>query len=131
MFRPCRFPSYAYLPRNKFCWIPYSLFTSKCAYYFSFTQCSEYQTCHFIFLVLHTTLCFFKDVDECEGNHRCQHGCQNILGGYRCGCPQGYVQHYQWNQCVGKSTLQTENSRIQVLHDWKVRLAYYVSKQNL
>lgn len=47
--------------------------------------------------------CFFTDVDECGGNHRCQHGCQNMLGGYRCGCPQGYVQHYQWNQCVGKS----------------------------
>lgn len=45
-----------------------------------------------------------KDVDECDGNHRCQHGCQNILGGYRCGCPQGYIQHYQWNQCVGKET---------------------------
>ncbi|NWQ84198.1 FBN1 protein, partial [Columbina picui] len=41
------------------------------------------------------------DVDECDGNHRCQHGCQNVLGGYRCGCPQGYVQHYQWNQhCI-------------------------------
>lgn len=26
-----------------------------------------------------------------------------MLGGYRCGCPQGYVQHYQWNQCVGES----------------------------
>lgn len=25
-----------------------------------------------------------------------------MLGGYRCGCPQGYVQHYQWNQCVGE-----------------------------
>lgn len=45
----------------------------------------------------------FLDVDECDGNHRCQHGCQNIIGGYRCSCPQGYLQHYQWNQCVGKS----------------------------
>lgn len=44
----------------------------------------------------------FLDVDECDGNHRCQHGCQNIIGGYRCSCPQGYLQHYQWNQCVGK-----------------------------
>lgn len=43
-----------------------------------------------------------SDVDECSNNHRCQHGCQNMLGGYRCGCPQGYVQHYQWNQCVGE-----------------------------
>lgn len=43
-----------------------------------------------------------SDVDECSSNHRCQHGCQNMMGGYRCGCPQGYVQHYQWNQCVGE-----------------------------
>lgn len=49
----------------------------------------------------------FTDVDECDGNHRCQHGCQNILGGYRCGCPQGYIQHYQWNQCVGENSLVT------------------------
>lgn len=51
----------------------------------------------------HHHLCYIAaDVDECDGNHRCQHGCQNVLGGYRCGCPQGYVQHYQWNQCVGE-----------------------------
>lgn len=43
-----------------------------------------------------------SDMDECDGNHRCQHGCQNLVGGYRCSCPQGYLQHYQWNQCVGK-----------------------------
>lgn len=43
-----------------------------------------------------------SDVDECGSNHRCQHGCQNMMGGFRCGCPQGYVQHYQWNQCVGE-----------------------------
>lgn len=42
------------------------------------------------------------DMDECDGNHRCQHGCQNLVGGYRCSCPQGYLQHYQWNQCVGE-----------------------------
>uniref|UniRef100_A0A671YW41 Fibrillin 2b n=1 Tax=Sparus aurata TaxID=8175 RepID=A0A671YW41_SPAAU len=45
-------------------------------------------------------------VDECGSNHRCQHGCQNMLGGYRCGCPQGYVQHYQWNQCVDENECQ-------------------------
>uniref|UniRef100_A0AAZ3Q2V8 Fibrillin 2b n=1 Tax=Oncorhynchus tshawytscha TaxID=74940 RepID=A0AAZ3Q2V8_ONCTS len=44
-----------------------------------------------------------SDVDECGSNHRCQHGCQNMMGGFRCGCPQGYVQHYQWNQCVDEN----------------------------
>ncbi len=27
-------------------------------------------------------------------------GCQNLIGGYRCGCPDGYVLHYYYNQCV-------------------------------
>lgn len=59
----------------------------------------------------------FADVDECDGNHRCQHGCQNILGGYRCGCPQGYVQHYQWNQCVGECSLVAQPV---AFHDFSV-----------
>lgn len=54
----------------------------------------------------------FTDVDECEGNHRCQHGCQNIIGGYRCSCPQGYLQHYQWNQCIGEQLLSLEEARL-------------------
>ncbi|CAM9342544.1 unnamed protein product, partial [Lampetra planeri] len=28
------------------------------------------------------------DVDECSGSHRCQHGCQNMVGGYRCSLPR-------------------------------------------
>lgn len=59
------------------------------------------------------------DVDECDGNHRCQHGCQNVLGGYRCGCPQGYVQHYQWNQCVGEwDTLRSCVTPGELCHTW-------------
>ncbi|KAM4878543.1 LOW QUALITY PROTEIN: fibrillin-2 [Sylvia borin] len=53
-----------------------------------------------------------EDVDECDGNHRCQHGCQNILGGYRCGCPEEFIQHYHWNQCVeqmSRGSLDTES----------------------
>uniref|UniRef100_A0A8C1IP79 Fibrillin 1 n=1 Tax=Cyprinus carpio TaxID=7962 RepID=A0A8C1IP79_CYPCA len=53
---------------------------------------------------------YVSDMDECVGNHRCQHGCQNLVGGYRCSCPQGYLQHYQWNQCVDENECQ--NSQI-------------------
>uniref|UniRef100_A0A673VN86 Fibrillin 3 n=1 Tax=Suricata suricatta TaxID=37032 RepID=A0A673VN86_SURSU len=51
-------------------------------------------------LQLHLCL---ADVDECVGPHRCQHSCQNELGGYRCGCPQGFTPHSQWSQCVDKN----------------------------
>lgn len=43
-----------------------------------------------------------SDVDECDEPHRCRHGCQNEVGGYRCSCPQGFTQHSQWAQCVGE-----------------------------
>ncbi|KAM5238007.1 fibrillin-3 [Ctenodactylus gundi] len=44
-----------------------------------------------------------RDVDECEGPHRCLHGCQNEPGSYRCSCPRGFVQHAQWAQCVDEN----------------------------
>ena len=32
----------------------------------------------------------------------CQGTCVNLNGGYRCGCPSGYVMPLSWNQCVGR-----------------------------
>uniref|UniRef100_A0AAY4CEM9 Fibrillin-1 n=1 Tax=Denticeps clupeoides TaxID=299321 RepID=A0AAY4CEM9_9TELE len=38
-----------------------------------------------------------EDMDECEGSHRCQHGCQNLVGGYR---STSYLKHYIYeNEC--------------------------------
>ncbi|XP_043853205.1 fibrillin-2-like [Dromiciops gliroides] len=51
-----------------------------------------------------------RDVDEGDGNYKCQHGCQNILGDYRCSCPQGYIQHYQWNQCDDENECTNPNA---------------------
>ncbi|XP_023560870.1 fibrillin-3 isoform X3 [Octodon degus] len=45
----------------------------------------------------------FRYVDECDGPHRCRHGCQNEVGGYRCSCPHGFTQHSQWAQCVDEN----------------------------
>lgn len=43
-----------------------------------------------------------QDTNECLDDTRCQHGCENMIGGYRCACPEGFRRHYYWNQCVGK-----------------------------
>ena len=43
-----------------------------------------------------------QDVDECRDDQLCQYGCINLPGGYRCECPIGFVQHFYWNQCIGK-----------------------------
>lgn len=41
------------------------------------------------------------DIDECVGG-KCDSDsrCVNVDGGFRCKCPDGYYQHYYWNQCV-------------------------------
>ena len=49
-------------------------------------------------------------MDECEDELVCQFGCQNLQGGYTCECPQGFNQHYYWNQCVGERVLYFSQS---------------------
>lgn len=44
----------------------------------------------------------FAGNNRCTSGNACQYGCQNLLGGYRCGCPPGFTQDFYYNQCVGK-----------------------------
>lgn len=47
---------------------------------------------------------FCVDHDECSDDSKCSQGCQNRVGGYRCNsCPEGYVQHYYYNQCIDEN----------------------------
>ncbi|XP_074058715.1 fibrillin-2-like isoform X9 [Macrotis lagotis] len=50
-----------------------------------------------------------EEGDEYDVNPKYEQGHQNILGGYKCGCPQGYIQHYQWNQCVDENEFISPN----------------------
>ena len=31
-----------------------------------------------------------SDVNECNNELSCQHGCTNLAGSYKCSCPKGY-----------------------------------------
>ena len=44
----------------------------------------------------------FAGNNRCTSGNACQYGCQNLLGGYRCGCPPGFTQDFYYNQCVGE-----------------------------
>ena len=42
-----------------------------------------------------------SDLDECAtGQHSCQYNCINTVGGYECGCPEGYKRARD-NICTG------------------------------
>jgi len=43
------------------------------------------------------------DRDECDpaDSMQCQFGCVNLVGGFRCECPIGFVHYFYWNQCIG------------------------------
>ena len=43
----------------------------------------------------------FLDINECNGNHGCQHGCVNTRGSYQC-CSSGYKTSSDGQRCEGK-----------------------------
>ena len=48
---------------------------------------------------------FCLDMNECEtGSHRCRGNaqCVNVIGSYRCTCPEGYSLDANRNACLGK-----------------------------
>lgn len=50
----------------------------------------------------------FVDINECkDGNHPCQHDCENVLGSYRCICFAGYVRKSNGIECEGKHIVTT------------------------
>ncbi|XP_046554186.1 fibrillin-1-like [Haliotis rubra] len=52
------------------------------------------------------------DVNECSGQNRCSHTCQNKYGGYRCSCPPGQTLAQDRHTCERRS--RTQRSRNQI-----------------
>ena len=45
-----------------------------------------------------------SDIDECEdGECEGLELCENNVGGFICGCPDGFTEY--WGQCVGRCAL--------------------------
>lgn len=53
---------------------------------------------------------FCVDSNECEDDSRCDDGCKNSVGGYQCGCPEGFQLHLYFNQCVDKDECAEPNN---------------------
>lgn len=91
------------------------------------------------------------DQNECADDSTCEHGCQvaimiikvfktflffffcdcvnsklifqNFMGSYRCGCPEGFVQHLYYNQCIDENECNTspcgDNTCINTIGSYK------------
>ena len=47
------------------------------------------------------SLCFFKGIDECNGDHECDHHCTNVNGTFICSCDFGYELKSDNRTCEG------------------------------
>ena len=55
----------------------------------------------------------FKDINECNGNHQCDHECINVDGSYACSCDPGYELESDNRTCKGSqytSALHVNNT---------------------
>ena len=53
---------------------------------------------------INASLCGFtliKDINECNGDHVCNHNCNNVNGSYTCSCDPGYVLQSDHRSCKG------------------------------
>ena len=46
-------------------------------------------------------LLLLKDVNECNGDHECDHSCANLDGSYTCSCDPGYELQSDHRSCEG------------------------------
>jgi len=46
----------------------------------------------------------FQDINECNGDHECDQGCNNTVGSYSCSCDDGYLLGTDGRTCEGKPT---------------------------
>ena len=53
------------------------------------------------YICVHLLYCL--DVNECTGDHGCQHLCNNTDGSFHCYCNPGYMLHSNGINCTGWS----------------------------
>ena len=56
---------------------------------------------YFSYLVCNTLCNNYSDIDECDGDHLCEHDCINIVGSYECACEIGYALQDNGVNCSG------------------------------
>lgn len=60
-----------------------------------------------VYLVFVIVVYSATDIDECQKQSRCQHGCQNTPGSFRCTCPPGYKLASNRRTCQGRRLFLT------------------------
>jgi len=54
-----------------------------------------------IFLISPAIILNFKDIDECNGDHECDHNCTNTEGSYMCSWDPGFELQEDNRTCEG------------------------------
>jgi len=52
-------------------------------------------------LANHCINCFSKDINECNGDHECDHSCTNVDGSFICLCDPNYELQSDRRTCEG------------------------------
>ena len=45
------------------------------------------------------------DINECDGDHKCEYKCQNSQGSFTCLCPDGYQLRHDRRTCEGRTCM--------------------------
>ena len=51
---------------------------------------------------LYIYICVRVDINECSGDHGCQHNCHNTAGSHYCTCNSGWVLSSDGRTCTGR-----------------------------
>ena len=64
---------------------------------------------HEKFLSTRTNFNFALDINECNNELTCQHGCTNLAGSYTCSCPKGYRLNIDGRTCEDIDECKEQN----------------------
>ena len=73
----------------------------KCTSGWTGYTCSQGRTSDNNFGLCSVSL-MYVDINECNGDHKCQYQCQNSQGSYTCLCPSGYQLKLDGRACGGQ-----------------------------